>query len=136
MSNSDAITSQSKSNANSTSLRNRHFPQAPDSPSPAPSGRQRDNDFKANSVRTDSSSAETRSFSFKSSTEDLLSPRASGDSVEQNVEASLWYSVPLLLAIVPAAGSLAFKGGSVFLTDLSLLVLTAIYLNWFLVTPW
>lgn len=59
-----------------------------------------------------------------------------GDSIENEVEVSLWYSVPLLLAIVPAIAGIAFQKGSVIITDLALLVLAGVYLQWCLVTPW
>jgi len=56
--------------------------------------------------------------------------------VENEVEASLWYSVPLLLAIVPALAGLVFNKGSIIITDLALLALAAVYLHWCLLTPW
>ena len=55
---------------------------------------------------------------------------------ELHEEPSLWYSAPLLFAIVPAVGGVAFKKGSVLLTDVALLALAAVYLNWCLITPW
>jgi len=61
---------------------------------------------------------------------------AVGDTIENEVEVSLWYSVPLLLAIVPAIAGLAFQRGSIIITDLALLILAAIYLHWCLLTPW
>ena len=81
------------------------------------------------------SSVDERS-SMRSSTDDLLLPRATGEEEEIHQEPSLWYSFPLLFAIVPAVGGVVFKKGSVLVTDLALLVLAAIYLNWCLVTPW
>lgn len=74
----------------------------------------------------------------RSSTDDLLSPRPAtdGDDDEFHQEPSIWYSLPLLFAIVPAIGGVVFKSGSVFITDLALLTIAAIYLNWCLVTPW
>lgn len=104
-----------------------------DSSSPAPSGRRASS---LRSIRTDSSSLDARPFSFRSSTDDLLAPRARENDGEPHLEPSLWYSVPLLFAVVPAIGGVAFKSGNVFLTDLSLLILAAIYLNYCLVTPW
>lgn len=74
--------------------------------------------------------------SMLSSTDDLLSPKATGEEDEIHQEPSLWYSAPLLCAIVPAIGGIVFKKGSVLVTDLALLVLAAVYLNWCLVTPW
>jgi hypothetical protein len=87
------------------------------------------------SYRTDSSSS-ARPFSMRSSTEDLLSPRVTGEEEELHHETSLWHSLPILFAIVPAIGGLFSKNGSVFVTDLALLGLAGLYLQYTLVTPW
>ena len=113
------------------------------SPSPAvdksqptsPTGRK--SSMRTESLRSNSSSYNARPSNFRQSTEDLLSPRAiDEDDDDEHSGTSLWYSVPLILAIVPAVGGVAFKGGSVLFTDLTLLALSSIYLNWFLVAPW
>ncbi|KAL9093178.1 MAG: hypothetical protein Q9159_000355 [Coniocarpon cinnabarinum] len=93
---------------------------------------------RASSVMTDgSSSTDGRRASFRASTESLLlPPRAMSDDEPLHEEPSLWYSAPLLFAIVPAVGGVAFKSGSTLLTDVALLALAAIYLNWCLITPW
>ena len=78
-----------------------------------------------------------RRTSFRSSTESLLlPPRATSHDDHLHEEPSLWHSAPLLFAIAPAVGGVAFKSGSVLLTDIALLALAAVYLNWCLVTPW
>ena len=91
--------------------------------------------LRSSSFATDSSFDDTR-LSMRSSTDDLLRPRATGKEGEFHQEPSLWHSLPLLFAVVPAIGGVAFKSGSIFITDLSLLVLAAIYLNWCLTSPW
>lgn len=93
---------------------------------------------RSNSVRTtESSSLESRRASFRSSTDSLfMPPRPEGVHDELHEEPSLWYSAPLLFAIVPAVGGVAFKKGTVLLTDFALLSLAAVYLNWCLITPW
>lgn len=92
---------------------------------------------RTSSYRTsDSSSLDSRRTSFRSDSI-FLPPRADDAAPpDPHEEPSLWYSAPLLFAIVPAIGGVAFKKGSVLLTDLALLVLTAVYLNWCLITPW
>ena len=90
---------------------------------------------RTSSFISESSFDDARS-TIRSSTDDLLLARASGHHEELHQEPSLWHSLPLLFAIVPAIGGIAFKKGAVFLTDVALLVVTALYLNWCLITPW
>jgi len=75
--------------------------------------------------------------SLRTSTDDLLLPRVSGDTrhVTQQ-EASHWHSIPLGLALLPAVGGLLFNNGSAIFTDITLLVLAAIFLNWSVRLPW
>lgn len=73
--------------------------------------------------------------SLKESTDDLLLPRATHD-IEADFESSNWHSLPLGLALLPAIGGLFFNNGSAFITDLSLLGLAALFLNWALRLPW
>lgn len=75
--------------------------------------------------------------SFRTSTDDLLLPRVSTTSaVDDQIETSNWHSVPLVLALLPAVGGLLFKDGSALITDVTLLGLAAIFLNWALRLPW
>ena len=74
--------------------------------------------------------------SIRSSTDDLLLPRAKAESHRIQSEPSHWQSVPLLVAILPALGGLFFKDGSAFVTDITLLGLAAVFLNWSLRLPW
>ncbi|KAK3676509.1 hypothetical protein LTR78_003785 [Recurvomyces mirabilis] len=70
--------------------------------------------------------------------EDIINPSASrrreGDHEE--AEVTHWHSTPLAFAILPALGGLLFKNGSAFVTDVLLLGLAAIFLNWSLRLPW
>ncbi|KAL6713190.1 hypothetical protein ACLMJK_009311 [Lecanora helva] len=82
-----------------------------------------------------SDSVDSTRQSLKSSTDDLLLPKArSPDLLTQ--EQSHWHSVPLALAFLPAIGGLLFNNGSVVVTDLTLLILAAIFLNWAVRLPW
>ncbi|GAB7343700.1 hypothetical protein MBLNU457_1683t1 [Dothideomycetes sp. NU457] len=51
-------------------------------------------------------------------------------------EPSHWHSAPLVFAILPALGGLFFTNGSSFVTDILLLGLAAIFLNWSVRLPW
>jgi hypothetical protein len=75
--------------------------------------------------------------SLRSSTDDLLLPRVSRSGSHHDVEeSSHWHSLPLGLALLPAVGGLIFQGGSAFITDVTLLALAAIFMNWALRMPW
>ena len=58
------------------------------------------------------------------------------DSPDKQHDVSFWYSLPLVFAIVPAIGGVAFKDGATVATDLALLCLAGVYLNWCLTSPW
>ncbi|GAM86312.1 hypothetical protein ANO11243_043250 [Dothideomycetidae sp. 11243] len=51
-------------------------------------------------------------------------------------ESSHWHSSPLAFALLPAVGGLVFTNGSAFITDILLLGLAAIFLNWSCRLPW
>lgn len=77
------------------------------------------------------------SASFKSSMTEDLYPRANGAArVGDHQETSHWHSVPLGLALLPAVGGLLFKNGSAVITDVTLLALAAVFLNWSVRLPW
>ena len=82
-----------------------------------------------------SDSIDSTRQSLKSSTDDLLLPRARGPDLITH-EQSHWHSVPLALALLPAIGGLLFKNGSVVVTDVTLLILAAVFLNWAVRLPW
>ncbi|KAI9713396.1 MAG: hypothetical protein M1828_001430 [Chrysothrix sp. TS-e1954] len=91
---------------------------------------------RTNSILTDSS-FDSRRQSIRSPTEDFLLPRASGPQEQLHQEPTLWHSLPVLaLAIIPSIGGVFFKKGSIIITDIALLVMAAVYLNWVLMTPW
>jgi len=74
--------------------------------------------------------------SLKSSTDDLLLPRVSRTGMEIQQEPSHWHSAPLGLALLPAFGGLFFTNGSAIVTDITLLLLAAVFLNWSVRLPW
>ena len=86
------------------------------------------------SVFSDSLSDAKRSL--RSSTDDLLRPSASRMEEPYQHDSSHWHSLPLGLALLPAVGGMIFKDGSAVVTDLMLLGLASIFMNWFLRIPW
>ena len=94
----------------------------------SPLGRRRSSVF--------SDSIDGTQHSIRSSTEDLLLPKAQGSRMEINDEPSHWHSAPLALALLPAVGGLLFKDGSAVVTDVTLLGLAAVFLNWSVRVPW
>jgi hypothetical protein len=79
------------------------------------------------------SSLEDARNSIRSSTDDLLLPKASQPT---NHEPSLWHSSPLIFALLPAVGGMVFQNGSAVVTDITLLALAAVFLNWSIRLPW
>ena len=67
---------------------------------------------------------------------ELLLPRATASGQATQGEPSHLHSAPLVLALLPALGGVLFKNGSAVLTDVSLLVLAGIFLNWSIRLPW
>ena len=72
--------------------------------------------------------------SIRSSTDNLLLPKPSNN--HQNVETSVWQSSPLIFALLPAVGGMVFTNGSAVVTDITLLGLAAVFLNWSVRLPW
>ncbi|KAK3333903.1 hypothetical protein B0T19DRAFT_353711 [Cercophora scortea] len=62
--------------------------------------------------------------------EDLFSP--CGESRER----PWWSSLSLVFALLPAIGGILFTDGSVVITDIVLLGLAAVFLNWSVTQPW
>lgn len=90
--------------------------------------------LRRNSTLSDSVS-EARN-SIRSSTDDLFLPRASRRLDVDSQEESHWQSAPLGLALFPAIAGVFFQNGSAVTTDITLLVLAAIFLNWSVRLPW
>ena len=86
--------------------------------------------------RRSSNFSDSTRQSLKSSTDDLLLPRAKSPDLLTNHEPSHWHSIPLALALLPALGGLFFQNGSIIVTDLTLLIIAAIFLNWAVRLPW
>ena len=74
--------------------------------------------------------------SLKSSTDNLLLPRANNSEGIAHHEHSYWHSIPLALALLPAVGGLLFDQGGAVITDVTLLALAAVFLNWSVRLPW
>ncbi|KAL2812574.1 hypothetical protein BJX63DRAFT_239469 [Aspergillus granulosus] len=117
-----------------TNLRNRRLNRpatlaeglAPASPSPQT--------LRRNSTLSDSVS-EARN-TIRSSTDDLFFPRAATTPVRDDEEESHWQSAPLGLALLPAIAGIFFQNGSAVVTDVTLLALAAVFLNWSVRLPW
>ncbi|KAG4440710.1 hypothetical protein IFR05_003804 [Cadophora sp. M221] len=74
--------------------------------------------------------------SFQSSTDDLLLPKPSATGHAASHDSSAWDSAPLAFALLPALGGMLFTNGSSVITDVMLLGLAAIFLNWSVRLPW
>ncbi|KAL8645132.1 MAG: hypothetical protein Q9226_007440 [Calogaya cf. arnoldii] len=85
---------------------------------------------------TFSDSVDDARQSIRSSTDDLLLPRAKGTSLVSQSEPSHWHSMPLVLALLPAIGGVLFQNGSAIVTDITLLGLAVVFLNWAVRVPW
>jgi hypothetical protein len=73
---------------------------------------------------------------FQSSTDDLLLPKPSSKNHAEHPPPSNWHSAPLAFALLPAIGGMLFQNGSAVVTDIMLLGLAAIFLNWSVRIPW
>lgn len=114
----------------SASLRRRGFPARPTLVEAMPDGPPRRNSTLSDSI------SEAR-HSIRSSTDDLFLPRvAKGNPEPVATEESHWHSAPLALALLPAIAGVFFQEGGAFVTDVTLLVLAAIFLNWSVRLPW
>ncbi|KAF2452297.1 hypothetical protein BDY21DRAFT_367887 [Lineolata rhizophorae] len=87
------------------------------------------------SILSDFSLDDTRHSVF-SSTDNLLLPRVTSNEAGADDEPSHWQSLPLAFAILPPLAGLLFHNGSAFVTDVLLLGLAAIFLNWSVRLPW
>lgn len=73
----------------------------------------------------------------QSLSDDFINPsmsRASNSRDDEEVTA--WHSTPLAFAILPAIGGVFFTNGTAFVTDVLLLILAAIFMNWSVRLPW
>ena len=88
-----------------------------------------------NSLLSDNLSETRRSL--RSSTDNLLLPRAEDNGRLSNAgDTSHWHSIPLGLALLPAVSGLLFHNGGAVVTDITLLALAGIFLNWSVRLPW
>ncbi|TQS39127.1 hypothetical protein Golomagni_00352 [Golovinomyces magnicellulatus] len=102
------------------------FPGGTNQSIPRPEIRQRSSTFSEYSLK-DARNA------FQSSTEELLLPRP---IAMRNHDSSPWHSAPLAFALLPALAGILFTNGSGIVTDVMLLGLAAIFLNWTVRLPW
>ncbi|KAI9741825.1 MAG: hypothetical protein M1834_000211 [Cirrosporium novae-zelandiae] len=79
--------------------------------------------------------SETRQ-SMRSSTDNLFLPRVDSPGLAMQEESSPWHSIPLALALLPALAGVFFKNGNAVVTDITLLLLATILLNWSVRLPW
>lgn len=66
---------------------------------------------------------------------DLVNPSMSRAETQEH-KVTHWHSTPLAFAILPALGGILFKNGSAFVTDVLLLSLAALFMNWSIRLPW
>ena len=74
--------------------------------------------------------------SMRSSMNEILLPRPLAAGQNTQHEPSHLHSAPLFLALLPAVGGVLFNNGGHILTDLTLLILGAVFLNWSIRLPW
>jgi hypothetical protein len=68
---------------------------------------------------------------------DLLNPRPTGVDIDiPHPESSSLASLSLAFALLPALAGSLFKNGSAVVTDIMLLGLSAVFLNWSVTQPW
>ena len=74
---------------------------------------------------------------MRSSATDFILPGIGLDPARNEQDTtSPWHSSPLAFAILPAIVGLFVHNGSAFVTDVLLLGLAAIFLNWSVRLPW
>ncbi|OBT72168.1 hypothetical protein VF21_10520 [Pseudogymnoascus sp. 05NY08] len=109
-------------------------PPGPRSPSPLsdtsrpPPARRRSSLISIDSLSSLSSARRT----LHSDSASLLHP----PPVDAHDGLSAWHSLPLAFALLPALGGLVFKDGSQVVSDVLLLGLAAVFLNWSVRLPW
>lgn len=74
--------------------------------------------------------------SVQTSASDFVLPALGLDHDDTENEQSHLHSTPLVFAFLPAVGGLLFTNGNHFITDVLLLGLAAIFLNWSVRLPW
>jgi hypothetical protein len=76
--------------------------------------------------------------SFRSSTDSLFpqTHKKNMDTLATSNEPTVWHSAPLAFAILPAAAGVFFQDGSAVVTDILLLGLCSLFLNFCVRAPW
>ncbi|KAI9784023.1 MAG: hypothetical protein M1816_001105 [Peltula sp. TS41687] len=107
--------------------RSAHFPSRIGSMTPK--------DGRRGSMRSAYSVDESRG-SIRSTADALLDPRPAGSDMHGHPETTNWHMAPLVFALLPAVAGMLFPNGSAVVTDVTLLALGAIFLNWSVKVPW
>ena len=71
---------------------------------------------------------------FSQDARDTINPSLDAESAMQVT--SRWDALPLAFALLPAVGGILINGGNAVVTDLMLLGLGAVFLNWSVTQPW
>jgi len=87
-----------------------------------------DGDRRRSSIFSDYSLSEAK----RNLQDDVINPGGKCSNHHENKYTLL----PLIFALLPAIGGVVHKNGSAFMTDLMLLGLAAIFLNWSVTQPW
>lgn len=66
----------------------------------------------------------------------LLSRPAESRLADHLETSSNWHSAPLAFALLPAVAGLIFHNGGAVVTDVTLLALAGVFLNWSVRMPW
>jgi hypothetical protein len=75
--------------------------------------------------------------SLRGSADDLWTPRPYEDHEQkEHSEVTNWHSLPLVFALVPAVAGLVIQDGAKIFTDVLLLGLASVFLNWSVKLPW
>lgn len=75
---------------------------------------------------------DTASFSMDAS----IFSRPAESSLADHLDATNWHSAPLAFALLPAVAGLVFHNGGAIATDVTLLALAGVFLNWSVRMPW
>ncbi|OJD31564.1 uncharacterized protein BKCO1_4600038 [Diplodia corticola] len=74
--------------------------------------------------------------SIRDSTDNILNPGSRDADKLDRAEPTHWHSLPLVFAILPAVSGIFFQNGSAVVTDILLLGLASLLLNWCVRMPW
>lgn len=125
----DALDSNGRASHDESAGIQPHFPSEINQDAPRQETRRRSSNISDYSLKDARTSIQT-------STEDILFPRLNTLGNESTQATSPWHSAPLAFALLPALAGILFTNGSGIVTDVMLLGLAAIFLNWSVRLPW